>query len=148
MWHHQVRGLDVDYAPWVPPSRGWESFTTEELKGIVTDAVKRRALWNKPERMQLVKKSEVEFEAPDEADEVDGGRIVEPRIVPGGKHVLTVRSGVIELWDTTTGEHVWTGESPPRHTRCEYIALDIIEDGKTLAIAAKFRTSDDIRTDR
>lgn len=147
VWHHQVRGLDVDCAPWIPPSRSWESFNTQELRAIVTDAVKRRNMWNRPEKMHLIQKAEVAFDSPDEPDEANG-RMVEPRVLPGGERVLIVRSGTLELWDVPNGRHLWSGESPGRHNRCSYSSIDVIENGRTLMIAAKFRTSDDAPTER
>ncbi|KAH8108855.1 hypothetical protein DFH11DRAFT_1516248 [Phellopilus nigrolimitatus] len=135
VWISLLRNLDIDQAPAIPSYLRLESLSTKELKKTVIKAIRTSDTWHSHETLRVSQVMELRINTADPAD-LDG---IDPRLLPGGQHVLLERRGQLELWSTNSRELVWTAPADSENHGCISFDFELVEDGKTLMVAGVFR---------
>ena len=135
VWKHFLQNLDVDEAPNVPPHVLLGDLSGLRLKEIVLDAKQRKQAWTTGGEVHL---EHIElFRIPSS----EWGRI-NPRLLPGGKHVLLDYRGQLELWSVESKARLWRAPAAQQHHVCVAFDFDLAERGEKLNFAAWFEKDD------
>lgn len=115
-----------------------DSLSHSELERLVVNAVSREKIRES--------KGAIKVNAIQELDVGAGNvrpgneeflRRVDPRLLPGGKHVLLEDDGVLKLWSVESGHLLWTAVTS-RDVVCMAFDFEVVEGGDKVMVAGMF----------
>ena len=134
VWDTCLQRLDVECAPSLNPFEPLISKPTPDLKEMVIRAIRRHKNWSDPTQEHKLRSVDL----PITRDAGDLDILVEPRLLPGGKEVLILNCGRLELWSLVTKERIWEIKSPVGRFSCAGFDFDIVDNGNVLNVAILF----------
>ena len=105
--------------------------TASELKAVVNRAISRHEAWSKAHKAHKLDVKNLPF--PIRALWREG--VAEPRILPGGKHMLLLMEGQLQLWTIEPQECIWTAPRCAGQETCLIFEFELIDNGKKIRVA-------------
>lgn len=145
-----LRGLDLDYAPDIPPHVSFESLSAGDIREKIAGAFSRQRNWTSPDGPRATKVQTVRLPV----NRTDIDRLSEVRLLPGGQYVLMVTGKKLELrrvqpsaegtLESCDANLVWKDEDPQfsRHIARGY-DFELVDNGETLMIALSMEATDE-----
>ena len=131
--------MDLRAAPDLPPHISIDDLSVQELKSKVVDATLNALAWMKRHSLKLSLKSELELDA----EQKDYPVAV--KVVPGGKMILVVNNGQLEVWSVESKMCLWSARTVVREDDLECTSFDFdlqkTPDGLNLMIVAEYSSS-------
>ncbi|KAL5532571.1 hypothetical protein ACEPAF_4345 [Sanghuangporus sanghuang] len=134
VWDACIQRLDVECAPNLNPFESITSKSAPDLKRTVISAIQRHRNWADPRQHHNLHVTDLPITRP--AGELD--ILVEPRLLPGGRDILILNCGRLELWSLVTKEKLWEIKSPVGRFSCAGFDYDVVDDGNMLNVAILF----------
>ena len=104
--------------------------SASELKAVVSRAILRHEAWSKACRSHKLGVKSLHFST--RAPWLEG--VAEPRVLPGGKHLLLLMERQLQLWSIEPQECVWIAPRCPGYGTCMAFQFEIIDNGKKMRV--------------
>lgn len=111
---NRLENCELQHIPDLPPHISVDSVSNDELKKKLVTAIQRDYRWRTPGKITCPRVVTMEFGHPSDRD-----ALVEPKLLPGAKELLSIRDGRLELWSVERQEHMWTAPA----SRGNHVAL-------------------------
>lgn len=109
--------------------------SSTRLKEIVLDAKHRKRAWTTDQDLEL---EHIElFKVPSERP-----WRINPRLLPGCKHVLLDYRGRLELWSVESKARIWSASAAEPHHVCVAFDFDVVDGGEKVNFAGWFEKDD------
>ena len=125
IWLGRLGHCEIQHTPDLPPHRPIESISNFELKRKIISAIQKDVRWRSPGRMHSPRVVTMQFGEPS----VDRDALVEPKLLPGARELLSIRAGRLELWSVERQELLWTAPLAQRGYVCLAFEFELLEDG-------------------
>lgn len=135
LWIHFLSALDVQQAPNISPTHSLSGLTTLSIREIVIDALKKDHEWHTREHAKILHSQELRIPAPGGAEP---RTCISARILPGGKEVVVLNCGRIEIWSLEEGQCIWACPDYEGGQFCLTYDFELADDKKSLNIACVF----------
>ncbi|EJD04798.1 uncharacterized protein FOMMEDRAFT_139520 [Fomitiporia mediterranea MF3/22] len=142
VWLRLLHNLDVTCSPNLPLYQSCRDLTVNSLKTIVTDAVKCFHSWKKAGNLRVFHCLSLQVESPQNGSQIP----MMARLLPGGRQLLILNSGRLELWSLKTVSCVW--QAPEFHGgyQCSSFDFHMLEAGSDMYIVGDFIIPEDETT--
>ncbi|EJD04781.1 uncharacterized protein FOMMEDRAFT_132672 [Fomitiporia mediterranea MF3/22] len=142
VWLRLLHNFDVACSPNLPPYQSCRDLTVNSLKTIVTDAVKCFHSWRKAGKLRVFHGLSLQIESPQYGSRVP----MMARLLPGGRQLLVLNSGRLELWSLETASCAWQAPEFHGDYQCSSFDFHTLESGSDIVIVAEFIIPEDETT--
>lgn len=126
IWLSRLVNCEIQHVPDLPPNRPLDSISNEELKSKLVSSVRNDFRWKTPGTMTSPRVVTMEFGE----SSVDRDALVEPKLLPGAKEILSIREGRLQLWSVKRQELMWTAPSSQEGHVCLAFEFELLQDGE------------------
>ena len=130
IWQSLLQASDIQNCPDLPFSSDIASLSVPKVRSSVLNAIARHRAWSASSSTHRLDVKNLPF--PTISPQEEG--VAEPRLIPGGTHLLLIKEGQVQLWSIDPQECVWKAPRSAGYDCCMNFAFELIDDGRSLRI--------------
>lgn len=122
---NRLQNCSIEHTPDLPPHRPLSSFSNAELKNKLVSSIRNDYRWRTPGKLPTPRVVSMNF-----GQASAGDALVEPKLLPGAKEMLSIQNGRLELWSIEDQVMLWAAPASVETYVCLGYEFELLEGGE------------------